>query len=161
MSCFIVSPKTAVLIANFIADHIDKGYNYTHIYTEISDKFKKLVCDEKGNADAQKVYKELYKLNYAAFNKRYEGRHQETLEECNEWAEGYDEYNEANIYGDVESSVAWYCQLLKSCQCWLYQCCEGEELENSIVYQTVKAIINGIKDKIIRELPEYQDAEWD
>ena len=164
MSCFVVSPKTAVLIANFITDHINMGFNFTHIYTEIPDEFKKLVCDKGGFADAEKVYKELYKLNVAAFNTRYEGRHQEDLEDCKEWAENYAKYNEAFVKSDLaiaESDTAWNCQLLSACQCFLYQCSESEELENSITYKTVKAIIGGIKDRIINKLPEYQAAEWD
>lgn len=158
MSCFIVNPKSVVFIANFIADHINMGMDFTHVYTEISGDFRKLVCDKNNYAEAEKIYKVLYKLNYDSFYERYEDRHMEDLEQCNEWSESYSAYNNP---ATVENSTAWYCQLLKSCQCFLYQCSESEELENSVVYKTVKSIINGIKDHIIMELPEYQDAEWD
>lgn len=158
MSCFIVNPESVVFIANFIADHINMGMDFTHVYTEISGDFRKLVCDSHNYAEAETIYKELYKLNYAAFYERYEDRHPEDLEQCDEWSGNFEKYNNPMT---VEKSTAWYCQLLKSCQCFLYQCSESEELENSVVYRTVKAIINGIKDHIIMELPEYQDAEWD
>jgi hypothetical protein len=51
-------------------------------------------------------------------------------------------------------------QVLKSLQCWLYQCMEGEVVKNPL-YQFFDIVIAPyLMSSIISDLPEYQRAEW-
>lgn len=157
MSCFIVNPRTLARIANYICAHINNGYNCTHLALDVSDEFKQLVCNSNGEASEEKIYQELYKLNYKAYNTRYEGRHEPEENDLDKFAEYdnppvgmYDHRINANHY-----------QMLKSMECYLYQCAESDELENSIVYKTIQRFKNAIINKIVHSLPAYDAADWD
>lgn len=157
MSCFIMNPRTIARIANYICAHINGGYNTTHLPLEISNEFKRLVSID-GIANEEKTYKELYKLNYEAFNTRYEGRHTEDL------ADNLDKYAEYDnpLIGLFDHEInANHYQMFKSIECYLYQCSESEELENSIVYKEVSRLKNAIMSKIVHRSAEYQAADWD
>ncbi len=51
-------------------------------------------------------------------------------------------------------------QVLKSMQCWLYQCMEGEVVKNPLYTFFDTVIQRHLMDSIISALPEYQRAEW-
>jgi hypothetical protein len=51
-------------------------------------------------------------------------------------------------------------QVLKSLQCWLYQCMEGEVIKKPL-YQFFGTIVEPhLMSSIISDLPEYKRAEW-
>jgi hypothetical protein len=51
-------------------------------------------------------------------------------------------------------------QVLKSLQCWLYQCMEGEVVKKPL-YQFFNTFIEPhLMNSIISDLPEYNSAEW-
>jgi hypothetical protein len=59
--------------------------------------------------------------------------------------------------------VATYCppiQVLKSLQCWLYQCCEGEVPQTELYKLFDTDVQQYLMSKIITSLPEYEEAEW-
>ena len=53
------------------------------------------------------------------------------------------------------------CELLKSADCWLYQCSDGAQFENHELYQRVEARQNVIVNHVVRELRAYDAAPWD
>ena len=156
MSCFIFNPRTLARIANYICAHINNGYNCTHLPLEVSDEFRQLVSSN-GIAREEKVYQELYKLNYKAYNTRYEGRHEPEDNDLDKFAE-YDNPPVGMYSGGINAN---HYQMLKSMECYLYQCAESEELENSIVYKEIQRFKNAIICKIVHSLPEYDAADWD
>lgn len=50
-------------------------------------------------------------------------------------------------------------QVLKSLQCWLYQCSEGDIPERPL-YREFRDLERIIACKIVDRLPEYSKAEW-
>ncbi len=51
-------------------------------------------------------------------------------------------------------------QVLKSLQCWLYQCNEGNVLETALYGLFDNDVQLYLMTEIIDALPEYQDAFW-
>lgn len=64
-------------------------------------------------------------------------------------------------YGEMETghSEGNLVKLLKSLQCFLYQCSEGE-VPYDPLYKALREFENVLKDNIIVALPEYQEAPW-
>ena len=161
MSCFIVEPKTIAYISNYIADHINNGFNNTRLCVEISDDFKKMVCNNYGYAEPRLIYKKLYLLNWQAYETRYEYRHKENLDLCSEYMQEFEKYDTTLHKYNVDDTVQnWQYQMLKSLECYLYQCAESAELENSIIYKTVNAMKNALMCYIVHNADEYNRAEW-
>lgn len=50
-------------------------------------------------------------------------------------------------------------QVLKSLQCWLYQCCEGD-VPTTKLYQFFEEVEHHLALKIVSSLPEYEKATW-
>ena len=51
-------------------------------------------------------------------------------------------------------------QKLKSLQCWLYQCSEGDQYESDSLYIQGRKIERELMQQIISELPAYNAATW-
>jgi hypothetical protein len=76
-------------------------------------------------------------------------------------------------YGDNEARRFWkheyrfehtdvvsLVQVLKSLQCWLYQCNEGDVPETALYGLFDNEVQLYLMSKIIDRLPEYQNAHW-
>jgi len=50
-------------------------------------------------------------------------------------------------------------QVLKSLQCWQYQCSEGDVPETRL-YQFFEAVEHHVALQIVMDLPEYKKASW-
>ena len=50
-------------------------------------------------------------------------------------------------------------QVLKSLQCWLYQCSEGDVPETKL-YQFFEEVSHHVALKIVMDLPAYDTAKW-
>jgi len=50
-------------------------------------------------------------------------------------------------------------QVLKSLQCWMYQCCEGNVPQTKL-YRFFEEVENHLAFKIVTDLPEYEKAKW-
>ncbi len=50
-------------------------------------------------------------------------------------------------------------QVLKSLQCWMYQCNE-EDVPQTKLYQLFEAVEHHLALKIVMDLPEYDKATW-
>lgn len=150
MSCFIMNPESIARIANFIAYHINFGFNFT---ASLPESFIKRVT-RRGEARADEVYRLMFEANYEAYNKRYGDARQQQNNLLDQYA-AYDN----SIHKSAGNS--WKYQMLKSMECWIYQCCDSKEIENSDTFIAVNRMVEALKDNIIHNSPEYIVADWD
>lgn len=150
MSCFIMNPESVARIANFIAYHINFGTNLT---AKLPESFIKAVT-RHGEARADEVYRHMFETNYAAYNKRYGEAHKPQGDLKDQYAM-YDN----SIHHSPGNT--WKYQMLKSMECWMYQCSESEELETCDTFVAVKRLAEALKNNIIHTTPEYITADWD
>lgn len=166
MSCFIVDPKTIGYISNYIADNMNGGFNRTNLFFNIPnehlEEVQKFIDDVTKNGIAREnlIYKKLYLLNWQAFNTRYEYRHPEELDKCSELMQEFKKYDTILHTAPTGKVENWHYQMLKSIECYLYQCSEGAELEKSGIYQYVLAMKRALTEYIVSHSPEYKAAKW-
>lgn len=156
MSSFMVESRTLAYIANFIAVQMNHGFNYTGIASAGFSCF--MDCIKDGYADAEEIYKKLYQFNFNAYHERYDGRHDD---ECVIEAFPDVEIHKPVKYKDGFIVVEkWHYQMLKSMECYLYQCNEGD-CPKSEIYQAVKQFKNNLMCFIVHNSAEYQAAKWE
>lgn len=160
MSSFIMKPESMAYIAEFIAAHINSGFNYTRLYNGLPHEFVQRVMID-GMASAEMIYRHLYALNYSAFNKRYEGRYPDDLDTCNYFTDNFETFDNRIDKPSTGKMEKWHCQMLKSMRCYLYQCSEGAVFVQTDTYKAVEEMVKGLTDYIINKLPEYKEAEWE
>jgi hypothetical protein len=51
-------------------------------------------------------------------------------------------------------------QVIKSLQCWMYQCCEGD-VPRTKLYQFFEEVERHLALQIVMDLREYQTAKWE
>ena len=51
-------------------------------------------------------------------------------------------------------------QAYKSLGCWLYQCAEGDNPEESALYKLMNQVKGYLAEHIVSRLPEYEKAPW-
>lgn len=74
----------------------------------------------------------------------------------------YNEAPETDFDGYRYSPVApTDVQALKSVQCFIYQCSEGEQFEADPLYVELREIERQTMARIISHMPEYDRAAWD
>jgi hypothetical protein len=139
MSAFIVADKTINTIVNWLRREIDR-------LPIISYKLKEAGYDTSASGWAEKLGHAMYQLNIKAVADRYGDNEARRF-----WKHEY-----RFEHTDAVSLV----QVLKSLQCWLYQCNEGDVPETKLygLFDTDVQIY--LMDKIITKLPEYEQAEW-
>src|SRR6266508_1323315 len=87
----------------------------------------------------------MFQLNIDAVCDRYGNKKAETFQELH--------YRYAPVFGTK-------IQVLKSLQCWLYQCLEGEVVKKPLYQFLDSVIVRYVMASIIRDLPEYNHAKW-
>lgn len=96
--------------------------------------------------DAQKIYEVLLDMNYKAVNARYS--HDEHVAPSampvGEWLRTYER-------------KPW--QMLKTMECYLYQCAEGE-IPHSNLYKLIQTATNQYMKHLIGQIEDYANADW-
>lgn len=153
MSSFIVENKTINRIVNFCFWEHDSILKY-----EIQRELKKIGFDLwslSNDYETDRILKsfgeELLKLNLLAFYDRYNHR-EDIIKNIKEAIQDY-------IYEDIALKDRTHIQVLKSIECFLYQCCEGEIPESNL-YKALEKIAENLKSHIINQIPEYEKAVW-
>jgi hypothetical protein len=154
MSSFIVENKTINRIVSFCFWEHDSILKY-----EIRRNLKEVNIDLeqsfKDDAELDKYLKcfgeELLKLNLLAFYDRY--KHIKDIQK--EIKEAIKEYE----FEDLPLKDRSILQVLKSIQCLLYQCSEGNIPEQPL-FKVLEKITEHLKSHIINEIPEYNQAVW-
>jgi hypothetical protein len=140
MSAFMVEDKTINNIVNWLGNEID------HMFI-IPRKLKQLNIDTSVPGWAEDLGHIMFLLNINAVDARYgDGE-----------AARFRQLDYRFEHTEAVSSM----QVLKSLQCWLYQCCEGEVPETELYKLFAEDIRLFLMDKIITGFPEYEQAEWE
>jgi len=71
-------------------------------------------------------------------------------------------------YGDEKTELSYSytptlvspIQAIKSLQCWLYQCMEGNVPESKLYHFFDEVVLRRLMTRVIDRTPEYDQAEW-
>lgn len=154
MSSFIVEDNTINRIVNFCFWVKEDCLKYEvnkeliNVGIDLNQYFKD---DKELDLYLRKFGEELLKMNLLAFYDRYE--HIEDTEK--EIIDSIKEYEFMNLPLSELQEI----QVLKSIECFLYQCYEGNIPEYPL-FKALDKIKEHLKDTIINKIPEYQKAIW-
>jgi hypothetical protein len=137
LSSFIVSYETMNTIINGLFWDFKFKEMHGHIY-------KKL--DLNKTEDYERLISDLYKLNFEAFNYRYSAKLSKN------------DLNFIKGFKWTDQKINLF-QFLKSCECLLYQCCEGNIVKRKL-YNDFECLIDCLRHYIIDSIPEYKKATW-
>ena len=153
MSSYMVYNKSISQIADLVASVLNAGYNSTAL--SASDKLYEAFndCYITGFANREKVFEKLYNLNLSAVNSRY----------C-EADSAIDTYTDCQLWTKPNYKFHWICeanhyQMLKTLQCFIYQCSEDINRNNPIL-AGLEQLEQSIKNLIISSLDLYNEAKW-
>jgi hypothetical protein len=139
MSAFMVADHTINIVVHWLRRNIDE-------LPRISHKLTRLGFDTSDAGWTEKLGQAMFQLNIDGVDGRYgrgDARHFRELD-----------YRYQNV--EPVSLV----QVLKSLECWLYQCHEGEVPETALYKLFDNDIRSYLMNKIISTLPEYEKAVW-
>jgi hypothetical protein len=139
MSAFMVEDKTINYVVNWLRREIDR----LHI---ISHKLKEVGFDTSESGWAERLGQAMFLLNIKAVDTRYGNGEAVKFRKLD--------------YRFEHTDTVPLVQVLKSLQCWLYQCCEGAVPETVLYKLFDEDIRLFLMSKIITGLPEYEEAEW-
>lgn len=145
MSSFIIQDETINKLVNFF---VTCAYSKEEYKPQITNEINKFGYDltydeEEKNGDANNLGQRMKVLNKKAYNHAYKIKGDFGLFY---WDENLNEYN---IY-----------QILKSLNCFLYQCLEGDIPEDNL-YKTLSNIEKILTNHIINNLEDYKKAKWE
>lgn len=139
MSAFMVKDETINRVVEWLYFEVAK-------YQWLRDKFEKASgIDTTRYAWSEALGKAMFDLNIAGVNARYGDGEAAHFRKLN--------YHYAPAHG---SEV----QVLKSMQCWLYQCREGEVVKRPLYIFFQNVVEPHLMSSIIADLPEYRAAVW-
>jgi hypothetical protein len=95
--------------------------------------------------DRQALAKKMFALNVAATRGRY--------------PDNFDEMWSVILFDYAPVPPVGIIQTLKSLECWLYQCAEGD-IPQSDLYQLFESVANRLRCEIIHEMPKWKAAHW-
>jgi hypothetical protein len=139
MSAFLVEDKTINYVVNWLRRNIDQ-------FSLIPHKLKELGFDTSVAGWAEKLGQAMFQLNIEAVNARYGSGQAEKFRQLD--------------YRFEHTEAVSLVQVLKSLQCWLYQCTEGDAPETELYGLFDSDIQMYLMNKIITALPEYEEADW-
>ena len=139
MSAFMVEDKTINTIVNWLRHEKD-------LFFIIPRKLKELGIDMSESGWEEHLGQTMFQLNIAAVDARYGKGEAET-------------FRKLDYRYELDLPVPLV-QVLKSLQCWLYQCNEGDVPTTALYGLFDTDVQMYLMSKIIDTLPEYQHAEW-
>jgi len=138
MSAFVVEDKTINRIVSFLVFDRDGDWPRKVIKDETG-------CDLSTHEGQKALGQAMFDLNCHAVNQRY--------------GEGDAERFRPLDYA-YRLENASRMQVYKSLGCWLYQCCEGDVPDTSLLYATMSRVKHLLADAIVCSLPEYDKCGW-
>lgn len=164
MSCFIVDTyklNTALHCAYCLGVET----SFTSALKELDQAFNSFYNKDLGACSVAKFNelssKALMNLNYKAYQTCY-NREPEPVD-----TPLFDENTRNIFYKSLQyKENRWLFnekilyQTLKILECYIYQCSESQEIEESPIYKAIEKIIQKIKDFIINNNPAYVAAVW-
>ncbi len=147
MSAYMVEDKTINRVVNWLKMEVSKS-SYLKEKTE-----KALGISPESDKWAETVGKALFKLNIDGVNDRYGEGEAQRFRKLNY---AYTSDHPTMLYTSLSVKI----QVLKSMQCLLYQCSEGEVFKKPL-YRLLREVVEPhLMRSIIDDLPEYDEAEW-
>lgn len=156
MSCFIMNDKSTAALAAMLdrvtgaarwSGRIRYGIYYGRdLYDLLSKEWSSMFGRKCVELDSQKIYAVLRRVNVKAYDERYYGKDITVPEEMpvGEWV-------------NTADRNPW--QMLKTFECYLYQCSEGDILKSELYNELVHAKNDYVK-YLISKIPDYSDAVW-
>lgn len=146
MSAWMVSNDTLSKIANLIETYKNVGFNGFGF--DFPDKLITIF----NNKTVKETFEILADMNKEALKARYPHSYAEMIGETI-----FD--SKADIYRTRYAGLTYHWQFLKSLQCYLYQCCEGN-VPDCDLYKELTNLKHTLQSYIISQMPEYNKAEW-
>jgi len=137
MSSFIVEQKTINRFLTWLYWLPSNEISRSSIY-KVLGKYK--LDDKNTDENFKKLGQDMIQMNYDAVNYRYS------------------ENKKADEF-KLEDEKVCIEQVLKSLQCFLYQCYEGT-IDRKKLFRDLKKVEEIIKNMIIDKIPAYEKAEW-
>jgi hypothetical protein len=141
MSAYIVADKTINNVVNWLRRDVDLDR-----FSLIPHKLKELGFDTGEAGWAERLGHTMFQLNVIAVDARYGSG--EAVK-----------FRKLNYRYEVIEPVPLV-QVLKSLQCWLYQCNERDVPTTALYGLFDNAVQLYLMTEIIDTLPEYQNAVW-
>ena len=139
MSAFMVEDQTINRVVTWLTREVSTRFPYID---RIARKYDVDLVSEKWD---EKLANAMFQLNCDGVNARYGEGEAEKFRPLN-----------FTYRPEVYHSLV---QVLKSMQCWHYQCCEGK-VPKTKLYQFFEEVENYLALKIVMDLPEYDKAKW-
>jgi hypothetical protein len=115
---------------------------YYHFSDNLKQKLLEAGYDLSTDSPAEKLAQDMFALNVSAVRQRYE------------------KVGSIPKFTYLQDSLYSLIQTLKSLNCWLYQCCEGDVPKSSLYKLFDDVVAKYFLKRIVYELPEYDTAEW-
>ncbi len=142
MSAFIVADKTI----NNIVNWLDRALEEVYGTMTIRQKLLEQGFDANVTGWAERLGYAMFQLNAIAVDARY-------------GSDAAKKFRPPDYHYKVRKSVPMV-QVLKSLQCWLYQCNEGDVPTTALYGLFDNDVQLYLMTEIIDTLPEYQNAYW-
>jgi hypothetical protein len=136
MSSYFIGDKT---INNIITGLTSKDWTECIMW---GYPFKDIIKEEE---DFNKFGKELLKLNLSALTQRYKDNRRGNKEILNNYK--FEFVNSSKI------------QFIKNLQCFIYQCCEGNNQKKKL-FKDLQKVETALINSYLSELEEYKTAKW-
>ena len=147
MSAFYVGTESLSMITDIISRYLVGGFN------SFGFEFpREIVTLFEGESD-ERIFNALAGTNLDALEQRYS---KETAAEMFD-GKGYEEGHD--IWQPRDGVQPWHYQLLKSLNCYMYQCSEGN-VPDSPIYKAMEKLVISLTVFIACNQEEYKNAEW-
>lgn len=148
MSAFYVGKDSLSMLTDIIERYLVAGSD------SFGFDFPKEIKEVFNGASRDSIFSALSADNVLALEERYGIRTAIDMYDGEDYEDGHD------IWKPMEKGVQpWHYQLLKSCQCYVYQCTQGKVCESPI-YIAMSKLTANIAMYIACSQPEYAKAEW-
>lgn len=139
MSAFIVEDQIINRVVDWL-NHLQPTYQHNEYIMQQAG------YDVRSPLHCKRLAEDMFTLNCESIEQRY--------------GEG-----EAEKFRDLDfRHKPEYCldifQVLKSLQCFLYQCSEGSVPEQSKLYKALKDVEHNICYHLVSNMPQYEAAKW-
>ena len=147
MSTFMVADETIDRVVYWLSIEVMKSQWLRDKLEQVSG------IDTSEYAWSEELGKAMFDLNIAGVNDRYGDGEAGKFRRLNYH---YVPLHPTTLFSERSQKI----QVLKSLQCWLYQCMEGDVVKQPL-YQFFRDTVEPhLMSSIITDLPEYQEATW-
>lgn len=156
MSAFILNPEIIAGLAAYIDTLNYVGFDYLgySIPRELHDALNL----EKSTNNEKHIFNALYSLNVKAVNGRYPDT-EPTPEFC-DMPKNYPTLHHPQEWSNGHAIIKpWHYRLLKTLQCFNYQCCE-DATRNDPLFLALEELEKTIVFYIVQNQEEYTKAPW-